>query len=55
MINCSLRSRENVNVRDIAKKFNGGGHLNAAGIKLKNKSDVEVIIQETVKQLPQNE
>ncbi|MCL2039131.1 MAG: bifunctional oligoribonuclease/PAP phosphatase NrnA [Bacteroidetes bacterium] len=32
----SLRSKQNINIEPIAKKFNGGGHLNAAGCKLNN-------------------
>jgi phosphoesterase RecJ-like protein len=31
----SYRSVENINVSDIAKEFNGGGHINAAGCILK--------------------
>ena len=32
----SLRSKKDINIQPIAKKFNGGGHLNAAGCKLNN-------------------
>jgi len=32
----SLRSKKDINIEPIAKKFNGGGHLNAAGCKLHN-------------------
>ncbi len=33
IIKVSLRSKSPINVRDIAKEFNGGGHKRAAGIK----------------------
>jgi phosphoesterase RecJ-like protein len=32
-INCSLRSKGNVNVSKIAQNFGGGGHISAAGFK----------------------
>ena len=34
-VRCSLRSKGNINVAKIAQEFNGGGHINAAGIKSK--------------------
>jgi len=30
----SLRSKETVDVRKIAEKFDGGGHIRAAGLEL---------------------
>lgn len=36
----SLRSREFVNVADIAKRFGGGGHARAAGLRLNEPPDV---------------
>ena len=32
----SLRSKDNINIQQIALKFGGGGHINAAGCRLKN-------------------
>ncbi len=37
-IKISLRSKGNYSVRDLAVKFNGGGHLNAAGARVINES-----------------
>lgn len=33
-LKCSLRSKGEVNVMELAKKFGGGGHKNAAGLKI---------------------
>ena len=33
-LKCSLRSIKNINVAKIAKKFGGGGHQNASGLKI---------------------
>lgn len=38
-------------VNEIAKKFNGGGHLKAAGCHLTNMSEAEKVINETLKAL----
>jgi phosphoesterase RecJ-like protein len=35
-IRVSLRSKGDVNVRDVAAKYGGGGHLNASGCRLQN-------------------
>jgi hypothetical protein len=35
-IGCSLRSKENIDVSEITKKFSGGGHKNAAGINFES-------------------
>ena len=35
-IRISLRSKNEINVREIAAKFGGGGHLQAAGLRMKN-------------------
>ena len=34
-IRVSLRSKGNINVREIANRYNGGGHFNASGCRLK--------------------
>lgn len=41
----SLRSRE-LNISEIASKFNGGGHKNASGFKLKNIKELKLLISE---------
>lgn len=38
----SLRSKENIDVSKIAKIFNGGGHINAAGCTIYDKDLEEV-------------
>ena len=44
-IKVSLRSRNEFNVNDIAKKFGGGGHKYAAGCEIQgNIADVQQII-----------
>jgi bifunctional oligoribonuclease and PAP phosphatase NrnA len=48
-IRISLRSKGNINVRDVAAKYAGGGHLNAAGCRLQE------ISLETAKQIIINE
>lgn len=50
-INCSLRSNDNFNVRTIANKFNGGGHILASGIKFENWKKSDEIIKEVIKQI----
>ncbi len=49
----SLRSNGRVNVNEIAKKFGGGGHKMAAGIKLTGnfKETKDMIINEIIKEL----
>ena len=49
----SLRSTGRVNVNEIAKKFGGGGHKMAAGIKIKDsfKETKEKVINEIIKEL----
>ncbi|WP_028973148.1 DHH family phosphoesterase [Spirochaeta cellobiosiphila] len=39
LLRCSLRSKGNVNVADIAQSFGGGGHKNAAGFKCNHPLD----------------
>jgi phosphoesterase RecJ-like protein len=41
-IRCSLRSKGNVNVSEIAQNFGGGGHVAAAGFKSSKKSMEEI-------------
>jgi phosphoesterase RecJ-like protein len=36
LVRCSLRSKGNINVAEIAQSFGGGGHRTAAGFKCKN-------------------
>ena len=33
LLRCSLRSKGNINVAEIAERFGGGGHKTAAGFK----------------------
>jgi oligoribonuclease NrnB/cAMP/cGMP phosphodiesterase (DHH superfamily) len=40
MVHCSLRSKGDVDVSAIAQKYGGGGHKNAASIRVKNFSDL---------------
>jgi len=40
-IKVSLRSKDEINVREIAAKYGGGGHKNASGCRLKNTNIVE--------------
>ena len=44
-LNLSLRSTGNFDVKKIAEKWGGGGHLNSAGIALKNKKDYQNVIK----------
>ncbi|MBP2031671.1 phosphoesterase RecJ-like protein [Clostridium algifaecis] len=41
-IKASLRSKKIVDVRKVAEKFNGGGHMRAAGLQIEDKSMDEV-------------
>ncbi|AND85032.1 bifunctional oligoribonuclease/PAP phosphatase NrnA [Clostridium tyrobutyricum] len=53
-IKASLRSKEIVDVRKIAEKFNGGGHMRAAGLEIHGKDINEagnLIIKEIQKEL----
>lgn len=53
-IKASLRSKEIVDVRKIAEKFNGGGHVRAAGLEIHGKDINEaenLIIKEIQKEL----
>ncbi len=46
----SMRSKGNMSVRDIAAKFGGGGHINAAGMRLRNTNidtAIELLVEET--------
>ena len=40
---CEFRSR-NYDVSNIARKFNGGGHVNAAGARAKTRTEIQAII-----------
>ncbi len=42
-VKCSFRSKGNVYVNELAKKFGGGGHVYAAGARVKNASVNEVL------------
>lgn len=42
-IKCSFRSKGSVFVNELAKKYGGGGHIYAAGARVKNKSLLEVL------------
>lgn len=50
-IKISLRSKSKVDVRNIAEKFGGGGHIRAAGASVKGKSleDVKNIVIDLIK------
>jgi len=52
-IKCSLRSRDSIDVRKIAQKYDGGGHKMAAGLHLKGplKAAMKTIAAEIKKQL----
>ena len=53
-VKCSLRSKNNVDVRKIAEIFAGGGHTKAAGIAIKEKSineAKEILLKEIEKEL----
>ncbi len=48
----SLRSKGNVNVEKIAKKFRGGGHVNAAGCTIKGNIDtIKLQILQAIKEI----
>ena len=47
----SLRSKNDIDVADIAKKFGGGGHIKAAGFQInKNLKEAEMIIVDELKE-----
>ncbi|MTK11280.1 MAG: bifunctional oligoribonuclease/PAP phosphatase NrnA [Clostridiaceae bacterium] len=53
-VKMSLRSKDTVDVRKIAEKFGGGGHIKAAGLSMENKTVEEakaIIIKELEKEL----
>jgi phosphoesterase RecJ-like protein len=39
LLRCSLRSKGNINVAEIAEKFGGGGHKTAAGFKCRESQE----------------
>ena len=39
LLRCSLRSKGNINVAEIAQQFGGGGHKTAAGFKCRESMD----------------
>lgn len=45
-VRCSLRSKGSINVAKIAQRFDGGGHLNAAGFK--SKTDINNTLAQTL-------
>ena len=49
VMRCSLRSKENIDVSSIARKFGGGGHTTAAGFKCHESLDI--ITQKVLKEL----
>ena len=49
LLRCSMRSKGNINVADIAQTFNGGGHKTAAGFKCKE--PITIIREKILKQL----
>jgi phosphoesterase RecJ-like protein len=42
MVSVSLRAKGEVDVTEVAKAFHGGGHRNAAGFRIKDKTMDEV-------------
>ena len=46
-VKCSFRSKGNVHVRDLAATFGGGGHVHAAGARLRNRDYQTVVDQVT--------
>ncbi len=49
-VKISFRSKGNVDINTLAKQFNGGGHKNAAGARIKNMSlqdAVQIVIEKT--------
>lgn len=51
-IKISLRSKDNYNVRAVAQKFGGGGHLNASGVRSKLPIDeISIHLVEELKKL----
>jgi phosphoesterase RecJ-like protein len=42
-IKCSFRSKGDTGVRDLAAKFGGGGHVHAAGARIRQKSFEEAV------------
>ncbi|WP_446899814.1 DHH family phosphoesterase [Clostridium sp. LBM24168] len=53
-IKVSLRSKEIVDVRKIAERFDGGGHIRAAGLEIKDKNideAVDLIVDEIKKEM----
>ncbi len=57
-VKVSLRSKEKFPVNLLAEKFGGGGHLNAAGIRLENanlKDVIPMVINQTIQDLEKYE
>ena len=50
----SLRSRY-LQINNIAKKYNGGGHVHAAGFTLEHKSDYKHLVSDLIKYIKQNQ
>jgi phosphoesterase RecJ-like protein len=49
LMRCSLRSKGNIDVAEIARRYSGGGHRTAAGFKLS--SPLELVLEEVLQHL----
>jgi phosphoesterase RecJ-like protein len=54
LVRCSMRSKGNINVAEIAQRFEGGGHKTAAGFKCRESIDKtkEIILNDLRKYFP---
>lgn len=44
-IRVNLRSRKQYNVQSVAKKYDGGGHINASGAMIKNEDQIQDVLE----------
>ena len=51
ILRCSIRSKNNIDVVEIAKKYGGGGHTTAAGFKCKE--SLEIVKEKVLKEIIQ--
>ena len=54
LLRCSLRSKANINVAELAQSFGGGGHRTAAGFKCRDtlENTKQIVLEKLRKHFP---
>jgi bifunctional oligoribonuclease and PAP phosphatase NrnA len=51
LLRVSLRSKDNINIAQLARVYNGGGHFNSAGCHIENKESAVKLFIKQAKEL----